>query len=143
MVTPTRTSVPSSSAANFSADRSAMSDQSARPSVKLNPQESPGPTSPSGEAVIARDVLHEQGAVDELDAESIETAELGGGRRDEHLLAESVHLADQAAILHGDLHRAAAGLRRSRDLHTPPERRLFVVGADVARQYRRRHFHLV
>src|SRR5438067_2517366 len=58
------------------------------------------------EAVIARDVLHEEpaaAALHELDAESIQTGERGLGGGDQRDVPSAVHVGEQSAVRERDL----------------------------------------
>src|SRR5438034_10949568 len=58
------------------------------------------------EAVVARDVLHEEpagAALDKLNAESIQTAKLSFGRCDERYLPSAVHVGEKLAVRDRDL----------------------------------------
>ena len=73
-------------------------------------------------------MFHEEparAALDELDAESIQTRKKGVGRCHERYLSSTIHLAEQPAIRERDLDDSREG---------SPERGLLLVGADVPRE---------
>src|SRR5438067_11661127 len=81
------------------------------------------------EAVIARDVLHEEPAaavLHELDAESIQTGERGLGGGDQRDVPSAVHVGEQSAVRERDLDDSR---------QSSPERRLLLIGADVLREH--------
>src|SRR5437660_666509 len=80
------------------------------------------------EAVIARDVLHEEpaaAALHELDAESIQTGESGPGGGDQRDVPSAVHVGEQSAVRERDLDDSR---------QSSPERRLLLIRADVLRE---------
>ena len=89
-----------------------------------------------GEPVIARDVFHQEragAALDELDAESIQTGKTSLGRCDQRYLPPAVHVGEKPAVRERDLDHSRDG---------SPEWGLLHIGADVLRKNPRGDLYL-